>query len=995
MPDLNFGAMLDDAAAAAGKPLQATPEAFVQHYGPAADRVASKTGIDSNTILGQWGLETGWGKSIIPGTNNLGNIKATKASGAGVKAVDNQTGSNDAYQKFDSVDDFADGYANLINSRYKDALHTGTDAEATAKALKAGGYAEDKDYISKVTSAAALATKARGGSTNYGALLDSLPQNFQDPNSDVTGTTETLQKYPGYQKQPESGGIVSGFAGGVGEGLGKTVLGAQALAGKGLQAVGAQQAGDWLVNDAQQGNRNLTQQADQAAGSHNWARTAGNITGAVAPALVAGPELLPQIAVGAEYGAGNAALNNQPILPATVEGAGLGAAGVAGGKALGAASAAVAPVARRLLNSATGGENAVASKLAGQLGGELDSTINALRTNSDEIIPGSLPTAAEAANNPVIARAQRQYQNTETGQEAFPARQASNAQARIDTGRGVVGPDIEGEAAQFTQQQAQRVAAGQKELPPVSPEQNAVMQSPAYQKAINLAQRDAQNAGVTAFEDAAATRNAGLANDLEQVTGTQAELEAARAARSTEAARNYGAISGEVPLGNDATDLLARDGVRSAIASAAKNDRTRLGLAAPDGLSTIKPKVAPVLGNDGANQGFKVVEPGSQSVSAKTLVGAKALLSDDATQASRLGRANDSDIAGQAKNALHSFLTDNVPAYRKANDAYMKASEPIDQMTALQKRLTNAVNPLTGEVNPKELVKALASIQREQLKPGLQQADRLTAEKLSALENVAKKAADSVNSTTGVSGQGQEFLRKALGENAKKLTGQLDGEAAVKAKQAFDQYLAEHSPSYKKFLDVQSGYGQDLASRQALSEGLDKLTNVANSASGVPNVTFNAAKNTLGKAGLTGAAQEYTGNLLADLQRSTTANAQLGAAGSQTFANQAIGSHGLLGGLLHGHTGSAGLGILAGAGHLPAAALGAVVKKASAAAAAKSEKAAIDLLLNPKKLADALESYKNQPKAREVFVEALKSKAMNSSGKAGQRAVQAYNSRNS
>jgi hypothetical protein len=176
---------------------------------------------------------------------------------------------------------------------------------------------------------------------------------------------------------------------------------------------------------------------------------------------------------------------------------------------------------------------------------------------------------------------------------------------------------------------------------------------------------------------------------------------------------------------------------------------------------------------------------------------------------------------------------------------------------------------------------------------------------------------------------------------------------------------------------------------------LDKLTNVANSASGVPNVTFNAAKNTLGKAGLTGAAQEYTGNLLADLQRSTTANAQLGAAGSQTFANQAIGSHGLLGGLLHGHTGSAGLGILAGAGHLPAAALGAVVKKASAAAAAKSEKAAIDLLLNPKKLADALESYKNQPKAREAFVEALKSKAMNSSGKAGQRAVQAYNSRNS
>ncbi len=66
-------------------------DAFVEQYRPIAERVAEQTGNDPELYLAKWGLETGWGKSIIPGTNNLGNIK--DFSGSGVSAKDNATGS--------------------------------------------------------------------------------------------------------------------------------------------------------------------------------------------------------------------------------------------------------------------------------------------------------------------------------------------------------------------------------------------------------------------------------------------------------------------------------------------------------------------------------------------------------------------------------------------------------------------------------------------------------------------------------------------------------------------------------------------------------------------------------------------------------------------------------------------------------------------------------------------------------------------------------------
>lgn len=132
-----------------------TPDAFKQTYAGAAEKAGKALGVDPSVILGQWGLETDWGKKVVPGTNNLGNIKGPD----GVKAKDNQTGSKDSYRKYDSPDAFADDYVQLIKSKYPKAVGSGDDATKFASALKNGGYAEDQHYTPKVVAASAAVGK--------------------------------------------------------------------------------------------------------------------------------------------------------------------------------------------------------------------------------------------------------------------------------------------------------------------------------------------------------------------------------------------------------------------------------------------------------------------------------------------------------------------------------------------------------------------------------------------------------------------------------------------------------------------------------------------------------------------------------------------------------------------------------------------------------------------------------------------------------------------
>lgn len=126
----------------------AKPSDFIDQYGDLALALSQRVGVAPEVLLGQFGLETGWGKSVIPGTNNLGNIK--DFSGGGTSAVDNMLGTTDRYRNFDSPEAFADHYAGLLERKYPNAIGTGADALAFAQALKEGGYAEDPNYVNKI-----------------------------------------------------------------------------------------------------------------------------------------------------------------------------------------------------------------------------------------------------------------------------------------------------------------------------------------------------------------------------------------------------------------------------------------------------------------------------------------------------------------------------------------------------------------------------------------------------------------------------------------------------------------------------------------------------------------------------------------------------------------------------------------------------------------------------------------------------------------------------
>ena len=167
---------------------------FVDANLPAAQAVAQKIGVDPMVILGQWGLETGWGKSVVPGTNNLGNIK-----GRGVAATDNQTGATDQYRAYSSPAQFSADFSNVIASRFPGAVGSGPDASANANALKPGqqgGYAHDPQNASKLAGAAAAARTASGvdidpskvqwDSPGKGATPGMVPGPSLDPQIDAS-----------------------------------------------------------------------------------------------------------------------------------------------------------------------------------------------------------------------------------------------------------------------------------------------------------------------------------------------------------------------------------------------------------------------------------------------------------------------------------------------------------------------------------------------------------------------------------------------------------------------------------------------------------------------------------------------------------------------------------------------------------------------------------------------------------------------------------------
>lgn len=165
---------------------------FVEKYLPVAQQVGSQLGVPPEALLGQWALETGWGRSITKGTGfNLGNIKAGSSwKGKTVRAYDKAEKSNDEYRVYNTPEEFASDYVKLIKGRkgYKNAIGAKT-AEEYFSGLKAGGYATDPLYVKS------------GVSVTNSVLKELKPATAQDAmrQSDATAVTKA-QAQAGQQK---------------------------------------------------------------------------------------------------------------------------------------------------------------------------------------------------------------------------------------------------------------------------------------------------------------------------------------------------------------------------------------------------------------------------------------------------------------------------------------------------------------------------------------------------------------------------------------------------------------------------------------------------------------------------------------------------------------------------------------------------------------------------------------------------------------------------
>lgn len=130
-------------------------KSFIRNTLPAAEKASVATGIPTNVILAQWALESGWGKSGLAKTGNLGGIKEW---GRG-ESVSMPTKEVVGGQKINTVGRFkdfkgdvgayADSYAKLMSGPRYAQVRAQRDPLKAIEALSRSGYATEKPDIYK------------------------------------------------------------------------------------------------------------------------------------------------------------------------------------------------------------------------------------------------------------------------------------------------------------------------------------------------------------------------------------------------------------------------------------------------------------------------------------------------------------------------------------------------------------------------------------------------------------------------------------------------------------------------------------------------------------------------------------------------------------------------------------------------------------------------------------------------------------------------------
>jgi hypothetical protein len=112
-------------------------------------------------------------------------------------------------------------------------------------------------------------------------------------------SAKPMDAIPAQRKQQDTNAAAAFFAG-VGQGTGNVALTVQDLAGRGLKVLGADDAGNWLVEDAKKGKFKLSQEVKPYEETSPTATSVGKFTGEVASTLPVGGVIAAPLKVGAK-----------------------------------------------------------------------------------------------------------------------------------------------------------------------------------------------------------------------------------------------------------------------------------------------------------------------------------------------------------------------------------------------------------------------------------------------------------------------------------------------------------------------------------------------------------------------------------------------------------------------------------------------------------------------------------------------------------------------
>jgi peptidoglycan hydrolase-like protein with peptidoglycan-binding domain len=138
-------------------------EKFIADLYPAAAKISQETGMSKELILAQAAQETGWGEHVLPGTNNIFNVKASADWTGPTKTfnvweIENgkKVWKDQSFRVYGSVEEALRDRVKFLeeNPRYAKAglFDAGTkgNLEKEAAALQKAGYATDPNYAKQL-----------------------------------------------------------------------------------------------------------------------------------------------------------------------------------------------------------------------------------------------------------------------------------------------------------------------------------------------------------------------------------------------------------------------------------------------------------------------------------------------------------------------------------------------------------------------------------------------------------------------------------------------------------------------------------------------------------------------------------------------------------------------------------------------------------------------------------------------------------------------------